>query len=54
MDKSLLSDLETAKTKVRACLVPLVESLIDEVKSPQGLTAYGYEVSRNLIGELEK
>ena len=49
----LLNDLETAHTKVRDCLKPLVESLIAEVKSPQGLSVYGYEQARSIIGELE-
>jgi hypothetical protein len=53
MMQDILEDLETARTKVRACLVPLVDSLIDEIKSPGGLTEFGMEQARSIIGELE-
>jgi hypothetical protein len=51
--QDVLEDLEAAKTKVRTCLIPLVDSLIDEIKSPGGLTDFGMEQARSIIGELE-
>ena len=48
----LLPKLRKLHREIRDCLKPLVKDLIDEVESPQGLTQYGYEMSKSLIAEM--
>ena len=49
----LLPKLRKLHTEIRDCLKPLVKDLIVEVKSPQGLTQYGYDTAISLIAENE-